>query len=229
MNNAYLNKPINLRLLMIGDSGVGKTALTIRYVDDTPDTNYPTTIGIDFKIKTIDINGIRYKVQIWDTAGQERFRTITKSYFRGSMGVFVVYDATRRSTFNSVSQWIVDTIQNTDETTHIVLIGNKTDAADHQEVHENEGRALAEKYQIPFFSCSSKRKDIVDLIFNHMVLRICEIHGYLSDTSVPNTSMPDTSSTSTKSRTKKLNTKDETNTKISLTRKESETKRESCC
>ena len=92
------------KLLLIGDSGVGKSSLLLRFSDDTYETNFNSTIGVDFKIKTVDLDDKVVKLQIWDTAGQERFRTITSSYYRGAHGIIVVYDVTELDTFNAVER-----------------------------------------------------------------------------------------------------------------------------
>ena len=97
---------LQVKLLMIGDSGVGKTCLLLRYANDSFSPTFITTIGIDFKIKTVPIDNHVVKLQIWDTAGQERFRTITTSYFRGAQGILLVYDVTDRGSFENVSNWM---------------------------------------------------------------------------------------------------------------------------
>jgi len=97
---------MQIKLLMIGDSGVGKTCLLLRYANDSFSPTFITTIGIDFKIKNIELDSKRIKLQIWDTAGQERFRTITTSYFRGAQGILLVYDVTDRGSFNSIRNWV---------------------------------------------------------------------------------------------------------------------------
>ena len=96
-----------IKLLLIGDSGVGKSCLLLRFSDDAFNTSFITTIGIDFKIRTVEIDNKRCKLQIWDTAGQERFRTITTAYYRGAMGIAVVYDITDEQTLVSVQGWCV--------------------------------------------------------------------------------------------------------------------------
>ncbi|KAM0688495.1 hypothetical protein COBT_000245 [Conglomerata obtusa] len=130
---------------MIGDSGVGKTCLIKRYTDDIYVENYVSTIGVDFKIKTITINNELVKLQIWDTAGQERFRTITNSYYRGAHGIVVVFDLTDVDTFNSVSDWIEEIKAHANEKCEVVLIGNKADLKDKIEVTDEMLKEYVEK------------------------------------------------------------------------------------
>jgi Ras-related protein Rab-1A len=125
-----LNKEYDalFKLLLIGDSGVGKSCLLLRYADQTYTASYISTIGVDFKIRTIEYKGKTIKLQIWDTAGQERFRTITSSYYRGAHGIFVVYDVTNADSFSSIQkQWQNDIQRYATPHVPIVLVGNKTD------------------------------------------------------------------------------------------------------
>ena len=96
-----------IKLLLIGDSGVGKSCLLLRFSDDAFNTSFITTIGIDFKIRTVEIDNKRCKLQIWDTAGQERFRNITSAYYRGAMGILLVYDITDEQSFANIRNWCV--------------------------------------------------------------------------------------------------------------------------
>ncbi|CAM9933110.1 unnamed protein product [Discosporangium mesarthrocarpum] len=148
---------MQIKLLMIGDSGVGKTCLLLRYANDSFSQTFITTIGIDFKIKNIDLDTKRIKLQIWDTAGQERFRTITTSYFRGAQGILLVYDVTDKKSFNSIRNW-VGQIQQQHADVHVnkILIGNKCDMEDEREVSREEGAQLAAEYGIQFFETSAK-------------------------------------------------------------------------
>ena len=148
-----------IKLLMIGDSGVGKSNLLLRYVDQTYNPTIITTIGIDFKIKTIDHHGMKIKLQIWDTAGHARFRTITTSYFRGAQGFLLVYDATDRQTFESIRNWISQVRIHADPDVKLVLVCNKCDC-DKSEVFTEEGQALARELGIPFYYEVSARYDI---------------------------------------------------------------------
>lgn len=156
---------IQIKLLMIGDSGVGKTCLLLRYANDSFSPTFITTIGIDFKIKNIDIDGTKIKLQIWDTAGQERFRTITTSYFRGAQGILLVYDVTDRRSFESIRNWISQIQQHADVHVNKLLVGNKCDMLDEKVVSTEEGEKLAKEFGIPFYECSAKNDINVDESF----------------------------------------------------------------
>ncbi|EGB07234.1 GTPase [Aureococcus anophagefferens] len=148
---------LQIKLLMIGDSAVGKTSLLLRYANDTFSSTFITTIGIDFKIKTINLDGKRVKLQIWDTAGQEQFRTITRSYFRGAQGIVLVYDITDRGTFNSVRSWMAQINEHADGQVNKILVGNKCDNSSARKVSADEGRKLADEYGVRFIETSAKQ------------------------------------------------------------------------
>jgi len=145
-----------IKLLMIGDSGVGKSCLLLRFSDESFTTSFITTIGIDFKIKTIELDGKRIKLQIWDTAGQERFRTITTAYYRGAMGILLVYDVTDEQSFLNIRNWIRNIEQHANESVNKILIGNKCDMNEDKIIDPARGRTLAEEYQVKFFETSAK-------------------------------------------------------------------------
>merc|ERR1712196_103156 len=140
----------------MGDSGVGKTCLLLRYANQSFSPTFITTIGIDFKIKNIELDGKRIKLQIWDTAGQERFRTITTSYFRGAQGILLCYDVTDRKSFDNVNVWMEQIAEHADDNVCKILIGNKMDKEDDRQVTQAEGENMAKKYGIPFFETSAK-------------------------------------------------------------------------
>jgi len=145
-----------IKLLLIGDSGVGKSCLLLRFSDDSFTTSFITTIGIDFKIKTIELDGKRIKLQIWDTAGQERFRTITTAYYRGAMGILLVYDVTDEQSFQNIRNWIRNIDQHAAENVDKILVGNKCDMVTEKVVESSRGQALADEYVIKFFETSAK-------------------------------------------------------------------------
>merc|ERR1711939_905039 len=115
------------KLLLIGDSGVGKSCLLLRFADDTYTETYISTIGVDFKIRTVEIDGKVIKLQIWDTAGQERFRTITSSYYRGAHGIIVVYDVTDHETYDAVERWMTEIDRFAGPEVNKMIVGNKCD------------------------------------------------------------------------------------------------------
>lgn len=144
-----------VKLLLVGDSGAGKTSLLLRYANGEFQPTFITTIGIDFRIKTIGLNQSVVKLQLWDTAGQERFKTITTSYFRGAQGILLVYDVTQRHTFDHIQNWAEQINQYGDLGVTCVLVGNKCDL-EHREVSYEEGKALAEERGMRFFETSAK-------------------------------------------------------------------------
>mmetsp|Transcript_4768 Transcript_4768/g.5830 ORF Transcript_4768/g.5830 Transcript_4768/m.5830 type:complete len:204 (+) Transcript_4768:290-901(+) len=157
---------MQIKLLMIGDSGVGKTCLLLRYANDSFSPTFITTIGIDFKIKNIEIDNKRVKLQIWDTAGQERFRTITTSYFRGAQGIVLVYDVTDRRSFESIRNWISQIQQHADVHVNKILVGNKCDMLDEKVVSTEEGKKLAEEFNMQFWETSAKNDVNVEQSFH---------------------------------------------------------------
>eukprot|EP00597_Dinobryon_sp_UTEXLB2267_P003274 CAMPEP_0170075736 /NCGR_PEP_ID=MMETSP0019_2-20121128/12830_1 /TAXON_ID=98059 /ORGANISM="Dinobryon sp., Strain UTEXLB2267" /LENGTH=205 /DNA_ID=CAMNT_0010286917 /DNA_START=126 /DNA_END=743 /DNA_ORIENTATION=+ len=156
---------MQIKLLMIGDSGVGKTCLLLRYANDSFSPTFITTIGIDFKIKNIQLDGKRIKLQIWDTAGQERFRTITTSYFRGAQGILLVYDVTDRNSFISIRNWVAQIQVHADVNVNKILIGNKCDVAEQRVITYEEGESLAKEYNIHFYETSAKQDMNVEKSF----------------------------------------------------------------
>ncbi|CAM8961786.1 unnamed protein product [Rhodiola kirilowii] len=155
-----------IKLLLIGDSGVGKSCLLLRFSDDSFTTSFITTIGIDFKIRTVELDGKRIKLQIWDTAGQERFRTITTAYYRGAMGILLVYDVTDESSFNNIKNWIRNIEQHASDNVNKVLVGNKADMDESKRaVPTAKGQALADEYGIKFFETSAKTNLNVEQVF----------------------------------------------------------------
>eukprot|EP01117_Protostelium_nocturnum_P020450 TRINITY_DN91_c0_g2_i1.p2 TRINITY_DN91_c0_g2~~TRINITY_DN91_c0_g2_i1.p2 ORF type:complete len:207 (-),score=49.38 TRINITY_DN91_c0_g2_i1:154-774(-) len=153
------------KLLLIGDSGVGKSCLLLRFADDTYTESYISTIGVDFKIRTIELNGKTIKLQIWDTAGQERFRTITSSYYRGAHGIIVVYDITDQVSFSNVKQWLQEIDRYACENVNKLLVGNKNDLTNKRVVDTNTAKEFADGLAIPFLETSAKNATNVEQAF----------------------------------------------------------------
>lgn len=166
----------SFKLLIIGDSGVGKSSLLLRFADNTFNSNYITTIGVDFRIRTLCINGDRVKLQIWDTAGQERFRTITSTYYRGAHGVIVVYDVSSRESFSNVQRWLKEIDQNCDGVNRI-LVGNKDDFSEDQDrklVSTEEARRFALQAGIELFETSAKDDKNVQEMFSAITNQVLD-------------------------------------------------------
>uniref|UniRef100_A0A0N5ANJ1 Ras-related protein Rab-8A n=1 Tax=Syphacia muris TaxID=451379 RepID=A0A0N5ANJ1_9BILA len=144
------------KLLLIGDSGVGKTCVLFRFSDDSFNSSFISTIGIDFKIRTIDLDGKKIKLQIWDTAGQERFRTITTAYYRGAMGIMLVYDITNEKTFDNIKNWIRNIEDHASSEVDRMIIGNKCDIESKRQVSRERGEKLAIEYGTKFLETSAK-------------------------------------------------------------------------
>jgi len=152
-------------MLLIGDSGVGKSCLLLRFCDDAWTPSFITTIGIDFKIRTIELDGKKIKLQIWDTAGQERFRTITTAYYRGAMGILMVYDVTDEKSFQNIKIWHSAVEQHASEGVNKILIGNKCDWDEKRSVSLEDGRRLADELGVRFLETSAKANEGVEEAF----------------------------------------------------------------
>lgn len=144
------------KLLLIGDSGVGKTSILFKFSEDTFSPAFISTIGIDFKIRTITVDGKKIKLQVWDTAGQERFRTITTAYYRGAMGIMLVYDVSNMKSFENISNWIRNIEMHATSDVELMILGNKCDIADKRQVSKERGEQLALQHSIKFMETSAK-------------------------------------------------------------------------
>lgn len=153
------------KLLLIGDSGVGKTCILFRFSDDAFNTTFISTIGIDFKIKTIDINGKRVKLQIWDTAGQERFHTITTSYYRGANGIMLVYDITNPKSFDNITKWLKNITDFASDDVERILLANKCDMEEKRMISTARGQEVATANNIKFYETSAKNNQNISDAF----------------------------------------------------------------
>ncbi|XP_023346277.1 ras-related protein Rab-1A isoform X2 [Eurytemora carolleeae] len=158
------------KLLLIGDSGVGKSCLLRRFADDTYTESYISTTGVEFKIRTRELDGKTIKLQIWDTAGQER--TITSSYYHGAHGIIVVYDVTDQKSFNNVKQWLQEIDRYASEDVNKMLVGNKCDLTNKKVVDYSSAKEYADQLGIPFLETSAKNATNVEQAFMTMAAEI---------------------------------------------------------
>jgi small GTP-binding protein len=169
------------KLLLIGDSGVGKSCLLHRFADQKFTESYISTIGVDFKIRTIELDGKTIKLQIWDTAGQERFRTITSSYYRGAHGIIIVYDVTDHDSFLNVKTWLSEIERYASDTVRRLLVGNKCDLTSKKVVDFEKAKDFAEKVEMPFLETSAKLSTNVENAFIRMAGEIKNTLGPQQD------------------------------------------------
>ncbi|VVB08263.1 unnamed protein product [Arabis nemorensis] len=163
------------KIVLIGDSAVGKSNLLARFARDEFYPNSKSTIGVEFQTQKIDINGKEIKAQIWDTAGQERFRAVTSAYYRGAVGALLVYDISRRQTFHSIGRWLNELHTHSDMNVVTILVGNKSDLKDIREVSTAEGKALAEAQGLFFMETSALDSSNVAAAFETVVKEIYNI------------------------------------------------------
>ncbi|KAJ8251768.1 hypothetical protein GJAV_G00225230 [Gymnothorax javanicus] len=162
------------KLLLIGNSSVGKTSFLFRYADDSFTSAFVSTVGIDFKVKTVLRDGKRVKLQIWDTAGQERYRTITTAYYRGAMGFILMYDITNLESFNAVQDWATQIKTYSWDSAQVILVGNKCDLEEERLVPAEDSKRLADELGFYFFEASAKDNINVKQVFEHLVDAICD-------------------------------------------------------
>ncbi|CAL9751723.1 unnamed protein product [Musa acuminata subsp. burmannicoides] len=160
------------KIVLIGDSAVGKSNLLARFARNQFFPNSKSTIGVEFQTKTMDIDGKEVKAQIWDTAGQERFKAVTSAYYRGAVGALLVYDVSRHQTFDSVGRWLQELHMHSDMNVVTILVGNKTDLKDAREVSTAEGKTLAEAQGLFFMETSALDSSNVAAAFQTVVEEI---------------------------------------------------------
>ena len=162
------------KVLLLGDSSVGKTCFLLRYCDRTFQEAHLSTIGLDYRLKTMTLkNNKNIKLQIWDTAGQDRFRALTKNYYKGANGIILIYDISTTQTFENVKVWINQIKEEANANVIIYLVGNKIDLpTDKRTVSEEEGQKLADEYKFLFKEASAKEGTNVNEIFQELVEKI---------------------------------------------------------
>jgi len=159
-----VDSEVKLKILLIGDSGVGKTSMLVRFTDNTFSEPFISTIGVDFRIKTISIGGKTIKLQLWDTAGQDRFRSITNTLFRGTDGILMIYDITHPESFTHIQYWISQIDTFAPRTVRKMLVGNKCDMTGRQ-VMAKQAKELADELNIEFMETSAKSATGLDDVF----------------------------------------------------------------
>jgi len=166
-----------LKILIVGESGVGKSSLLLRFTDDTFDPEQCATIGVDFKVKNISVDDNNVKLAIWDTAGQERFRTLTPSYYRGAQGVIMAYDVTNRKSFAKLATWMSEIDAYATKPNIVrMLVANKIDK-DGREVSREEGLAYARRHSMLFIEASAKTTLGVQDAFHELVQKVLQTPG----------------------------------------------------
>jgi len=165
------------KVIIIGDTAVGKSNILSRYVKDEFSSNSKSTVGVELGIKFLKIKNTKTKIQIWDTAGQERYRAITSSYFKGSNGCFIVYDITNEASFNNIENWYEQIQKETSKDIPILLVGNKCDLENERKVPIEKGKEKAQNLNCAFFETSALKKINIDKIFEELVNNIYEKTG----------------------------------------------------
>ncbi|CAI9299769.1 unnamed protein product [Lactuca saligna] len=163
------------KLVLIGDSGVGKSNLLSRFTRNEFNLETKSTIGVEFATRSLNVDGKVIKAQIWDTAGQERYRAITSAYYRGAVGALLVYDVTRRATFENIERWLKELRDHTDPNIVVMLIGNKSDLRHLLAVSTDEGKTLAEAESLCFMETSALEATNVENAFSEVITQIYRI------------------------------------------------------
>ena len=166
------------KILLLGDSSVGKSCLLLRYCDEKFQDLHLATIGLDFRLKTIYLeNKKKLKVQIWDTAGQDRFLAITKNYYRGVNGILLVFDVTSNSSFEHIKNWIEQIKEEANERIIIYLVGNKIDCSNNRVISNEEGKKLSNEFGLKYFETSAKNNENVESTFLELIKEVDSIYG----------------------------------------------------
>jgi len=163
-----------IKLLVIGDSGTGKTCLIRKFSENNFTPEFVSTMGIDFRTRDIDVNGKKVRFQIWDTAGQERFRTITASYYRGAKGILMLYDISNARSFDNIRSWIREAESRAEDSAEKMIVGSKCDLIDQRDVSREKAKELANEVGIDCMETSALDGTNVELIFTLMANKIIQ-------------------------------------------------------
>ena len=174
MTETETEEPV-YKILLLGDSTVGKTCFLLRYTDNTFLDLHMSTIGLDYRLKTMILENQRIvKVQLWDTAGQDKYRAITRNYYRGANGIILLFDVTNEKTYDNIKKWIISIKEEISDHICIVLIANKIDNVQERKINKEKGEKLAETYGIKLFECSAKTGEGVNESVFYLVEKIVE-------------------------------------------------------
>ena len=173
-----MNDDIIYKVLLLGDSTVGKTCFLIKYTDKTFQDVHMATIGLDYRLKNMTLkSGKNVKLQIWDTAGQDRFRAITKNYYKGANGIILIYDVTNPQTFDNVKGWISQIREEANQNVLIYIVGNKIDMKEERKIKTEDGEKLAGDYGFPFVETSAKEGININETFEDLVEKIDSVYS----------------------------------------------------
>jgi len=172
-----LESLVTLKVLVLGEAGVGKSSLMLRFTEEKFSADLLPTVGIDFRVKVVEHRGFSVKLAIWDTAGQERFRNITAAYYRGAQGVVLVYDITNRKSFEKIGSWLQEEERHNGDKTVKLLVGNKSDRGSRRRVAALEASQWADRYNMIFVETSAKDATGVEQAFLELVDRVLQTPG----------------------------------------------------
>jgi small GTP-binding protein len=188
MSNKNKNKSSDyqyiFKLILIGNSGVGKSSILNRYMNKAFEESYKCTIGVDFLMKSIEINGKTVKLQLWDTAGQEKYKSMVASYYRGANVALVVFDITSHESFDSLPLWIENYYKNGPEQKNIILIGNKKDMIEERQVTQEEAELFSQTNNMIYFETSAKDGDNIDYVFTYAAEKLVEFYSSQKETNI---------------------------------------------
>lgn len=163
--------------MLIGDLGVGKSCVILRFIENDFNSNLMSSIGVDFKMKNTEIDSQLVKLQIWDTAGHEKFRTITTSYYKSAQAIIVIYDITNEQSFEHIKNWMVEIDKFAKQGVLRVIVGNKTDLEESRVVQKDKGESLAQEFGIKFFEVSAKNGNGIQELFEGIGKELLEKRG----------------------------------------------------
>ncbi|XP_072917431.1 ras-related protein Rab-11A-like isoform X1 [Hemitrygon akajei] len=172
MSSAEDDYSFVFKVVLIGESGVGKSNLLSRFTRNEFNHDSRTTIGVEFSTRTVTVDGVAVKTQIWDTAGLERYRAITSAYYRGAVGALLVYDISKHQTYENVERWLTELLDNADNNLVVMLVGNKSDLSDIRTVPIDEAMTFAEKHQMLFMETSALDSTNVEPAFQSVITEI---------------------------------------------------------